>query len=84
MRWLIALLLLTTSVFAQSQVTQQSPEQVYRQIVAVLAQENARLGAENDALRQQLIALQRQSRNEAPNAEHKPEAGPLHGDDSAR
>jgi hypothetical protein len=71
MRWLIALLLMTLPALAQQNQVLQPSEQVYRQIVAVLAQENVRLGAENDALKQQLIMLQRQSGNEVPNAEHK-------------
>jgi hypothetical protein len=68
-RLAVLLALWPSAATAQNAVTQQSPEQVYRQIVAVLAQDNARLGSENDILRQQLTALQHQMND------HKPPGG---------
>lgn len=64
MRYLIALLLLITPAMGQSS------EQTYRQIIAVLSQENVRLGNEVEALKAQLMALQAQHQ-EKPDAQHK-------------
>ena len=57
-----ALLFLVSSASAQ----QVSPEQICRNISAVLAQENARLGAENEQLKKQLAEMSKPAPKDAP------------------